>query len=83
LPIAELAAEDFNALYGSDLVAVSGGGSSTGVQSVGAGSADIGMASRELKSSEEDNYPSLVQHIVCSDGIAIVVHPSNDFVTDL
>jgi phosphate transport system substrate-binding protein len=83
LPIAQLAAEAFNELYGASLVAVSGGGSSVGVQSVGEGSATIGMASRELKSSEIANYPNLVKHIVCSDGIAVIVHPANTYVTDL
>lgn len=83
LPIAQLAAEAFNELYGADLVAVSGGGSSVGVQSVGEGSADIGMASRELKSSETTSYPTLLKHIVCNDGIAVVVHPDNTFVQDL
>jgi phosphate transport system substrate-binding protein len=83
LPIAQLAAEAFNALYGTNLVAVSGGGSSVGVQSVGEGSATIGMASRELKSSETTSYPNLVKHIVCNDGIAVIVHPDNTYVQDL
>ncbi len=83
LPIAQKAAEKFNALYPDVTVTVSGGGSSVGVQSAGAGTADIGMASRELKSTEETNYPNLVQHIVCSDGIAIIVHPSNTYVDTL
>ena len=83
LPIAEKAAEEFNKLYSGVTVTVSGGGSSVGIQSVGEGSADIGMASREIKSSEETTYPDLVKHIVCNDGIAIVVHPTNYFVDDL
>jgi len=83
LPISEKAAEAFNALYSGVTVTVSGGGSSVGVQSAGEGSADIGMASRELKSSEITIYPDLVKHIVCSDGIAIIVHPTNLFVDDL
>jgi phosphate transport system substrate-binding protein len=83
LPIAQLAAEAFNALYGTNLVAVSGGGSSVGVQSVGEGSATIGMASRELKSSETTSYQNLVKHIVCNDGIAVIVHPDNTYVQDL
>ncbi len=83
LPIAQLAAEDFNALYGENLVAVSGGGSSVGVQSVGEGSATIGMVSRELKSSETTSYPNLVKHIVCNDGIAIIINPENTYVTNL
>jgi phosphate transport system substrate-binding protein len=83
LPIAQLAAEDFNSLYGTTLVAVSGGGSSVGVQSVGEGSATIGMASRELKSTEMTTYPDLVKHIVCNDGIAVIVNPENTYVQDL
>lgn len=83
LPIAEQCAEAFNALYADVTVTVSGGGSSVGVQSAGEGSADIGMASREMKTSEEESYPDLVKHIVCSDGIAIIIHPSNTYVTDL
>jgi phosphate transport system substrate-binding protein len=83
LPIAQLIAESFNALYGSNLVAVSGGGSSVGVQSVGEGSATIGMASRELKSTEKESYPTLVKHIVCNDGIAVIINPENTYVQDL
>ena len=83
LLIAQLAAEAFNALYGTNLVAVSGGGSSVGVQSVGEGSATIGMVSRELKSSETTSYPNLVKHIVCNDGIAVIVHPDNTYAQSL
>lgn len=83
LPIAEKAAEEFNDIYPDVTVTVSGGGSSVGVQSAGEGTADIGMASRELKSTEETNYPSLEKYIVCSDGIAIIVHPSNTYVDSL
>lgn len=83
LPIASQAADAFNALYQDVTVTVSGGGSSVGVQSAGEGNADIGMASREIKSSEQTTYPNLVKHVVCSDGIAIIAHPDNDYVTDL
>jgi phosphate transport system substrate-binding protein len=83
LPIAAQAAEAFNALYDDVTVTVSGGGSSVGIQSAGAGSADIGMASRDIKQSEISDYPDLVGHVICSDGIALIVHPENDYVTDL
>jgi phosphate transport system substrate-binding protein len=83
LPIAEKTAEEFNALYPDVTVTVTGGGSSVGVQSAGEGTADIGMASRELKSTEETSYPTLEKFIVCSDGIAIIVHPSNTYVDGL
>jgi phosphate transport system substrate-binding protein len=83
LPIAGLAGEEFEKLYSDVTISVSGGGSSVGVQSAGEGTADIGMASREIKSSEQQSYPDLVVHIVCSDGIALIVHPENDFVDGL
>ncbi|MDD4254860.1 MAG: phosphate ABC transporter substrate-binding protein [Methanofollis sp.] len=77
LPVAQKAAE---AYMDTDLQAdiqVSGGGSSVGVQAVGEGTADIGMASRDLKDSEKEKYPDLVQHVVAKDGIAVIVHPAN------
>ncbi|MDG6218276.1 MAG: substrate-binding domain-containing protein [Candidatus Thermoplasmatota archaeon] len=83
LPIAGLAGEEFEKLYPDVTISVSGGGSSVGVQSAGEGTADIGMASREIKSSEQQSYPGLVVHVVCSDGIALIVHPDNDFVDAL
>ena len=83
LPVATAAAEEFETLYSGVEVTVSGGGSSVGVQSAGEGTADIGMASRELKDTEKTQYPDLVQHIVCDDGIALILHPSNDHVMDL
>ena len=79
LPIAQAAAEEFMTLQTDIDVTVNGGGSSVGIQSVGEGTADIGMASRGIKPSEQSNYPTLKEHIVCADGIAIVVHPSNDY----
>lgn len=83
LPIAGLAGEEFEKLYTDVTISVSGGGSSVGVQSAGEETADIGMASREIKSSEQQSYPDLVVHVVCSDGIALIVHPENDFVDGL
>lgn len=82
LPIAQLAAEAYMDTHPEADIQVSGGGSSVGVKAVGAGTADIGMASRDLKSSESDTYPDLVQHVVAKDAIAIIVNPSNT-VSDL
>jgi len=77
LPIAQLAAETYmeKNLYADILV--SGGGSSVGVQAVGEGTADIGMASRDLKDAEKERYPDLVRHVVARDGIAIIVYKDN------
>jgi len=58
-------------------ILVSGGGSSVGVQAVGEGTADIGMASRDLKDAEMERYPDLVQHVVAKDGIALIINNEN------
>jgi phosphate transport system substrate-binding protein len=77
LPLAQKAAEAYMGTHQQADIQVSGGGSSVGVQAVGEGTADIGMASRDLKDSEKQKYPDLVQHVIARDGIAVIVHPSN------
>lgn len=77
LPVGQAAAESYMADNPNADIQLSGGGSSVGVQAVGEGTADIGMASRELKDSEKEKYPDLVQHVIAKDGIAIIVHKDN------
>ncbi len=78
LPVAQMAAEDFmNTDAGAD-IQVSGGGSSVGVKSVGEGTVDVGMSSRELKAEEKTAYPELTAHMIAKDGIAMIVHPTNN-----
>lgn len=74
-PLAEVLAESFEALEPGVIVYVQGGGSSVGVRSAADRSADIGMASREVKLSELQEYPELIVHTIARDGIAIVVEP--------
>lgn len=81
-PIATMAAQQYMDENEDADIQVSGGGSSTGIQSVGEGTADIGMASRQIKDTEKELYPDLVEHIIASDGIALIVHPTNS-VSDL
>ena len=50
-------------------------GSSAGIESLLAGSVDIGNASRNLKDSEAGS--GAVENIVAIDGIAVVVNPNN------
>lgn len=83
LPIADRAAEEFNALYAETLVTVKSGGSGTGISSVGQGASAIGMSSRELNANERTDYPELIKHVVGTDGIAVIVHPSNTYVDNL
>ena len=77
LPIAEECARVFMEQRPGDKVYPMGGGSSHGIKSVADGTVDIGTASRDLKGSEEEAYPSLVMHGVAKDGVAVVVHPEN------
>lgn len=59
-----------------------GSGSGAGVESVLSGTADIGLASRNLK--DEETAAGAVAHVVALDGVAIIVNPSNpvDDLTD-
>lgn len=77
LPIAQLAADTYMDKNKYDEILVSGGGSSVGIKAVGEGTADVGMASRDIKTSEKEQYPTLVEHIIAVDGIALIVNPAN------
>lgn len=65
---------------GSDL-AVTGGGSGTGIAALLNGTTDIACASRKIKQKEIDKAKaqgsSIVEYVVARDGIAVIVHPSN------
>jgi phosphate transport system substrate-binding protein len=74
-PLAEKLAEAFMKLNPDLTIEVQGGGSSVGVTSAGEGTVDIGMASREIKSSETDQFPNLQIFTIAFDGIAIVTNP--------
>ena len=73
-------AEKYKQVEPEIVVEVQGVGSSAGVKSIADGTADIGMTSRELKDSEQNE--DFVITTMAYDGIAIVVNPSNG-VTDL
>ncbi len=74
LPIAEVSGEMFTADTGAKVL-VSGLGSSAGIESVSAGSSDIGTSSRDLKSEEE--ALGLVDIPIALDAIAVITHPGN------
>jgi phosphate transport system substrate-binding protein len=73
-PIAEKLAEAFMTQNSDVKIDVAGGGSSAGVKAAGDNTANIGMASREIKSSETETYPSMQIFEIARDGIAIVAH---------
>ena len=73
--LANAVAESFMAKYPGVTVTAEFTGSSAGVESVLAGSVDIGNSSRNLKEEEITN--GAVENIVAIDGIAVVVDPAN------
>jgi phosphate transport system substrate-binding protein len=76
-PIIDAAAKQFMMLNPSITVMVTETDSGSGVTAAGMGTADIGMCSRDLKSSEKTMYPTLQQVTIAKDGIVVVVHPGN------
>lgn len=77
-PLSEVWSEAYMAENPDVNITVQGGGSSSGVKGAAQGTLDIGAASREMKSEEKDEWPEIIAHRVAADGVAIVVHPSND-----
>ena len=74
-PLAEKLAEAYMTDHTNVRVDVQGGGSSVGVKSAGQQTADIGMASRDVKESEFTEFPGINVFAVARDGIAIVANP--------
>lgn len=73
--LANAVAESFMANYPGVTVTAEFTGSSAGIESVLAGSVDIGNSSRNLK--DEEKSSGAVENIVAIDGIAVVVDPAN------
>lgn len=74
-------AEAYQAQRPGVRIAVTGGGSGTGIAGLVHGTVDIANASRHMKPEEREaaqaNGIEPVEHVVARDAIAIVVHPSN------
>jgi len=62
-------------------IAVTGGGSGTGIAALINGTTDIANASRKIKDKEVDEAKAKgvnpVEHVVAKDGISVVVNPAN------
>ncbi len=73
--------ETYQAHHPDVRIAVTGGGSGTGIAGLVNGTVDIANASRRMKPEEieaaQDNGIVPVEHVVARDAIAVVVHPSN------
>lgn len=81
LPLAEKWREAFNKLHPEVQIAVSGGGSGTGIKSLIGKSCEVANSSREIKDKEKTEAQAAgvtpVEHLVAYDGIAVVVNKEN------
>jgi phosphate transport system substrate-binding protein len=86
-PISQAVAEEFMAKHGDVNVTVGLSGSSNGVKAIINGTADIADVSRTIKDSEVEQIKAkgddVVEMPVAYDGITVVVHPENDWATDI
>jgi phosphate transport system substrate-binding protein len=73
-PVAEVLAQEFEALHPEARIDVQEGGSAVGITAPQSGLADIGMVSRALHADEAQR---LVPTPFALDGIALIVHTSN------
>ena len=76
IPIMKAVAKEINAHNPDIKIAIAGGGSGVGIKKAGEGLVDIGNAGRKASEEEVQKY-GLVLHKWATDGIAVVVHPSN------
>ena len=74
-------AEAYQGEHSDIRIAVTGGGSGTGLAALINGTVDMANASRQIKKEETDraqaNHITPVEHVVARDAIAVIVHPSN------
>jgi len=74
-------AETYQAQHPDVRIAVTGGGSGTGIAGLVNGTVDIANASRQIKPEEMEaaqaNGVTPVEDVIARDAIAVVVHPSN------
>lgn len=82
LPIAQAAAEEFMNQNPDINISVQGGGSGVGIASLLSGTCDIADASRAIKDKElkkaVDRGIKPKAHVIAMDGIAVIIHPSNN-----
>ena len=79
--VAQAWAEAYQTVEPTVVVAVSGGGSGTGIASLINGTVDLANASRAIKDKEmklaQDNGQNPIQHVVGYDALAIFLHMDN------
>jgi phosphate transport system substrate-binding protein len=80
--LAQAWAEEYKTIVPSVGIAVSGGGSGTGIAALINGTVDIANSSRAIHEqekidAEKNNNGKVTEHIVGLDALAVFVHPSN------
>ncbi len=74
MPLAEVAAEEFNVLQKDYMVTVSAGGTGAGILGIAERKNDIAMASREVTEDEKQRFgDSFQEFLVGQDGISLAV----------
>ena len=76
-PVIEALAEKYMEARPWVTINVEQTGSGAGVTSCGDGTADMGMASRDLKDEEKTTYADMQASVLCLDGVAVVVNKDN------
>jgi phosphate transport system substrate-binding protein len=86
-PISEAVAEDFGAVHKSVRVTVGTSGTGGGFKKFCAGEIDVNNASRQIRDSELEqcrkNKITFIELPVAIDGLTVVVHPSNNFISKI
>lgn len=79
--VAQAWAEEYQNVASDVAIAVSGGGSGTGIAAMINGTVDIANSSREMKDKEikmaQDHGQNPIEHIVGYDALAVYLHPDN------
>ncbi|RMD86292.1 MAG: phosphate ABC transporter substrate-binding protein [Candidatus Dadabacteria bacterium] len=80
--LAQSWAQEYRNVRPDVAIAVSGGGSGTGIAALINGTVDIANASRDIKPEEmekirKEHGVEAVEHVVAYDGVAFFVHPNN------
>ncbi len=84
--LAQAWAEEYRKVDRNIAIAVSGGGSGTGIAALMNGTVDIANASRDIKTDEKatakkNTGKDPVEHVVAYDALAVYVHPANPLST--
>ena len=80
--LAQFWAEEYPKVRPGAIIAVSGGGSGTGIAALINGTVDIANASRDIKEDEkalakQNTGKDVIEHIVAYDALAVYVHKAN------